>query len=58
MSRRRALTDEQVAYAKRRYKRGVRGCGYGAIAKEMGCGESTVRDIINYYVGYAALEIQ
>jgi hypothetical protein len=40
------LTDEQVAKMRRMYKPGI--VGYRLLAKEFGCGESTVRDICTY----------
>ena len=43
-----ALTDEQVRAIRAKHRPHMRGFGYGALAKEFGCGESTVRDICTY----------
>ena len=43
-----ALTDEQVRAIRAKHKTRKHGFGYGALAKEFGCGESTVRDICTY----------
>lgn len=51
-----ALTDEQVRairakhrpHMRAKHRPHMRGFGYGALAKEFGCGESTVRDICTY----------
>lgn len=40
------LTDEQVAKMRRMYRSGT--VGYKVLAEEFGCGESTVRDIVQY----------
>lgn len=52
MTRRRALTDAQVREIRTLYREGVRGCGYGALAKKYGVGESTIRDVIKYMHQY------
>lgn len=48
MSRRRVLTDAQVCEIRRLHRPGVRGFGYGALAKRYGVGESTIRDVLTY----------
>lgn len=40
------LTDEQVRQIRAKHMAYVR--GYGALAKEYGCGESTIRDIVQF----------
>jgi len=40
------LTDSQVAEIRRKHMPYV--YGYGRLAKEYGCGESTIRDICTY----------
>jgi hypothetical protein len=49
MSRRKVLTDAQVREIRAQHKPGVRGKGYGALAKLHNCGESTVRDVVKYW---------
>jgi len=41
------LTDAEVNAMRARYVPGK--IGYGTLAKEFGCGESTARDIVNHY---------
>lgn len=48
MTRRRVLTDAQVRELRALHKPGVRGFGYGALAKRYNVGESTIRDVIKY----------
>lgn len=50
MTRRRVLTDAQIRELRAAHNPGVRGLGYGALAKRYGVGESTVRDVLKYYV--------
>lgn len=40
------LSDEQVAKIRRMYRPRI--VGYGELAKEFGCGASTIRDIVQY----------
>jgi DNA invertase Pin-like site-specific DNA recombinase len=40
------LSDEQVAKIRRMYK--YRVVGYDVLAREFGCGASTIRDIVQY----------
>jgi hypothetical protein len=40
------LTAEQVLYIRRTYRRGFNGCGCGALAKELGVGETTIRRVV------------
>lgn len=54
MTRRHSLTESQVAAIRAMHRPGVRGCGYGAIARRFGVGESTVRDAILYRTQYSA----
>ena len=42
------LTDEQVRAIRAKHKPNKRGFGYVALAKESGCGVSTIRDICTY----------
>lgn len=49
MTRRKVLTNEQVRAIRTQYKPNKRGCGYGAIAKKIGVGESTVRDCVKFW---------
>ena len=44
------LTDAQVKSMREKYLPFV--CGYGSLAKEFGCGQSTVRDIVQYRTRY------
>lgn len=48
MTRRRVLNDVQVREIRAMHKPGVRGSGYGALAKKYGVGESTIRDVVTY----------
>lgn len=49
MTRRKVLTKEQVRTIRAQYKPNTRGCGYGAIAKQFGVGESTIRDCVKFW---------
>lgn len=49
MSRRRVLTDAQVLEIRALHQPGVRGFGYGALAKRYGVGESTIRDVVKFW---------
>lgn len=42
------LTDEQVRAIRAKHKPNKRGFGYAALAKESGCGVSTIRDICTF----------
>lgn len=46
------LTDEQVRKMRRMYRPKV--VGYRILAREFGCGESTVRDIVRFWTRAAA----
>ena len=48
MTRKRVLSDAQVREIRRLHRPGVRGFGYGALAKMFGIGESTIRDVLTY----------
>lgn len=52
MTRRRVLTDDEVREIRTSYRPGVRGFGYGALAKKYGVGESTIRDILTCRTAY------
>lgn len=54
MTRRPTLTQEQITYARATHRPGVRGYGYGAIARQLGAPESTVRDAILHRTQYGA----
>jgi Mor family transcriptional regulator len=54
MTRRRVLTDAQVREVLALYQFRKPGCGYGALAKRYGVGESTIRDIITCRTQYAS----
>ncbi|OEZ91484.1 hypothetical protein [Duganella phyllosphaerae] len=57
MTRRRALTDDQVRAIREAHKPGVRGAGYRELARRFGVAESTVRDALTgrsaYTIGVA-----
>jgi hypothetical protein len=46
------LTDAQVKAMRAEYLAYIR--GYGYLAKKYGCGESTARDIVNFYTRISA----
>ena len=46
MTRRRALTDDQVRAIREAHKPGVRGGGYESLARQFGVAVSTVRDAL------------
>lgn len=52
MTRRRVLTNDQVIEIRMTYQAGVRGFGYGALAKKYGVGESTIRDLLTCRTAY------
>jgi hypothetical protein len=52
MTRKRVLTDAQVREIRTSYKPGVKGCGYIALARKYGVGESTIRDILTGRTAY------
>lgn len=52
MTRKRALTDDQVREIRLAYQYRKHGCGYGALAKKYGVGESTIRDVLTGRVRY------
>lgn len=43
------LTDDQVRAIRAEHVPRKHGKGYGALAKKYQVGESTIRDIVNYY---------
>lgn len=49
MTRKRVLTADQVKEIRKKYMAYIVGRGYGALAKEYGVGESTIRDCIKYW---------
>ena len=53
MTRKRVLTNDQVKEIRAKYLAYI--VGYGALAKEYGVGESTIRDVVKYwsYAGVA-----
>lgn len=53
MTRRRALTDDQVREVRALYRPGVRGAGYEALAARFGVGVSTIRDLILFRTAYS-----
>jgi len=53
MTRRHALTDEQVRAARAAYKPGVRGAGYESVARRLGVPVSTIRDALTGRTAYA-----
>jgi hypothetical protein len=52
MTRHRVLTDTQVREIRQTYQYRKKGCGYGALARKYGVGESTIRDILTHRVSY------
>lgn len=54
MTRRHALTSEQLRELRAQYKPGVRGAGYESLARRLGVGVSTVRDALTGRTAYAA----
>ena len=54
MTRRHALTDDQVRAIRAAYRPGVRGSGYRELARRFGIAESTVRDALTGRSAYAA----
>ncbi|MYM34915.1 hypothetical protein GTP44_03925 [Duganella sp. FT50W] len=54
MTRRHALTDDQVRAARAAYKPGVRGAGYESVARQLGVAVSTVRDALTGRTAYPA----
>lgn len=54
MTRRHALTDDQVRAARAAYKAGVRGAGYESIARKLGVPVSTIRDALTGRTAYVA----
>lgn len=50
MTRRRALTDSQIREIRATHRPGVRGSGYGELARRYGVGASTIRDVVKFYV--------
>lgn len=54
MTRKRKLTDAQIRELRAAHKPGVRGFGYGAQAKRLGVGESTVRDALKGWTAHSA----
>lgn len=44
-----ALTDEQVEAIRAEHAPRKHGKGYGSLAKKYNVGESTIRDIVNYF---------
>jgi predicted DNA binding protein len=53
VTRRRALTDDQVRAIRAAHKPGVRGAGYRELARRFGVAESTVRDALTGRTAYA-----
>jgi len=53
MTRRKSLTLDQIRAIRQEYKPGKRGFGYASLARKYGVGESTIRDHVNFYVGYS-----
>ena len=49
MTRKKVLTENQAKEIRAKYAGYIRGRGYGALAKEYGVGESTIRDCVKYY---------
>lgn len=59
MTRRHALTNEQVRDLRAQYRPGVRGAGYESLARRLGVGVSTIRDALTGRTAYAAaLEVR
>jgi predicted DNA binding protein len=54
MTRRRALTDDQVRAIREAHKPGVRGGGYESLARQFGLAVSTVRDALTGRTRYVA----
>lgn len=54
MTRRHALTDEQVRAIRAARQPGVRGAGYRELARRFSLAESTIRDALTGRTGYAA----
>lgn len=52
MTRRRALTDDQVREIRLAYRPGVRGHGYESLARKYGVGVSTIRDLLTCRTTY------
>ncbi len=50
MTRRKVLNKQQRAQVRKEYMPYVPGRGYKALAKKWGVGESTIRDIVKFYV--------
>ncbi len=50
MTRRRVMTDDEIKRARAEHRPGVRGYGYGSLAKKYKVGESTMRDALLRYV--------
>jgi len=54
MTRRRAMTDDQVRAIREAHKPGVRGAGYESLARQFGVAVSTVRDSLTGRTQYVA----
>lgn len=54
MTRRRALTDDQVRAIREAHKPGVRGAGCESLARQFGVAVSTVRDALTGRSAYTA----
>lgn len=52
MTRARVLTQDEVREIRQTYQFRKKGCGYGALAKKYGVGESTIRDVLTGRVSY------
>jgi transposase len=49
MTRKKVLTNDQVREIRAKYFAYIVGRGYGALAKEYGVGESTIRDCVKFW---------
>ena len=57
MTRKRALSDTQIRELRAAHQLGVRGFGYGALAKQLNVGASTIRDALKGWTAYSARTI-